>query len=114
MIVDDNKTIRQLIRRFVGPGRNKFVECENGREAIEAYRLHRPDWVLMDVMMEGIDGLTATREIKDAFPEAKIVIITSYDDDDLRQTAAEAGACGYVLKENLMEVLTLMKSGKRI
>src|ERR1044071_1712865 len=110
LIVEDNITIRQLIRRFVGAATNQFFECEDGSQALEAYRRHQPDWVLMDVVMPGTDGITATREIHQAFPQAKIVIVTSYDDDDLRQAAAEAGACGYVLKENLIEVLTLIQT----
>jgi two-component system response regulator DegU len=110
LIVEDNVTIRQLIRRMVGAAKNTFFECEDGSQALEAYRLHQPDWVLMDVMMNETDGITATREIHQAFPQARIVIITNYDDDDLRQAASEAGACGYVLKENLLEVLTLMQS----
>ena len=110
LIVEDNQTIRQLIRRFVGAATNQFFECEDGSQALEAYRRHQPDWVLMDVVMSGTDGITATREIHQAFPQAKIVIITNYDDDDLRQAATEAGACGYVLKDNLLEVLSLMQS----
>jgi CheY-like chemotaxis protein len=110
LIVEDNLTIRQLIRRMVGATTNQFFECEDGSQALEAYRRHQPDWVLMDVVMSETDGITATREIHEAFPQAKIVIITNYDDDDLRQAATEAGACGFVLKENLFEVLTLMQS----
>jgi CheY-like chemotaxis protein len=112
LIVEDNRAIRQLIRRFVGAARNTFFECEDGSQALDAYRLHQPDWVLMDVMMPGTDGITATRALCQAFPQAKIIIITNYDDDDLRQAAAEAGASGYVLKENLFEVLTLMQTDK--
>lgn len=113
LIVEDNRRIRQLIRRLVGAAANTFIECEDGSQALDAYRLHQPDWVLMDVMMRGTDGITATRAIHQSFPQAKIVIVTSYDDDDLRQAATEAGACGYVLKENLLEVLTLMQSDKK-
>jgi two-component system, NarL family, response regulator LiaR len=113
LIVEDNQTIRQLMRRFIGAATNTFFECEDGSRALEAYRLYQPDWVLMDVVMPGTDGITATRAIHQAFPQARIVIITSYDDDDLRQAAAEAGASGYVLKENLVEVLTLLQTDRR-
>jgi CheY-like chemotaxis protein len=112
LIVEDNRTIRLLIRRFLAAATNTFFECEDGSQALDAYRLHQPDWVLMDVVMPGTDGITATRAIHQAFPQAKIVIITNYDDDDLRQAAAEAGASGYVLKENLLEILTLMQASK--
>jgi CheY-like chemotaxis protein len=111
LIVEDNQTIRQLIRRFVGTAVNTFFECEDGSQALDAYKQHQPDWVLMDIMMPGTDGMTATRAIHQAFPQAKIVIITSYDDEDLRQAAADAGAYGYVLKDNLLEISTLMRTG---
>lgn len=112
LIVEDNRAIRQLIRRVVGAATNTFFECEDGSQALDAYKQHQPDWILMDVVMSGTDGITATRALHQAFPQAKIVIVTSYDDDDLRQAAVDAGACGYVLKENLLEVLTLMQTNK--
>ena len=114
LIVEDNVAIRQLIRRLIGAATNQFYECEDGGQALDAYRQHQPDWVLMDVMTRGTDGITATREIHQAFPQAKIVIVTNYDDDDLRQAAAEAGACGYVLKDNLFEVLDLLRANSKL
>jgi len=66
--------------------------------------------VLMDIEMNGLDGITATRRIKAAHPAAKIIIVTNYDDPALREAARNAGACGYVLKENLFEVSSLLKT----
>ena len=112
LIVEDNAKMRRMLKSLVADLASAVHECSDGAEALAAYAVHRPDWVLMDVMMSETDGITATREIHQAFPQARIVIITNYDDDDLRQAATEAGACGFVLKENLLEVLTLMQSDK--
>jgi len=85
-----------------------FFERDDGIQALAAYREHNPDWVLMDLHLKKMDGLTATGQIKSAFPEARIVIVTNYDDVVLREAATNAGACGYVLKENLLELRALL------
>lgn len=96
--------MRRLIRDLICAPPWRCHECPDGSHALGAYARHRPDWVLIDSEMKTADGVAVARQIHAAFPEAKIVIITSYDDADLRQAAREAGACGYVLKENLLEV----------
>ena len=85
-----------------------FFERDDGVQALAAYREHRPDWVLMDLHLKQMDGLTATGQIKSAYPEARIVIVTNYDDVALREAATNAGAFGYVLKENLLELRALL------
>jgi DNA-binding NarL/FixJ family response regulator len=67
----------------------------------------------MDIRMGEIDGIEATKRIKAADPEAKIVIVTDYDDDALRQAAIRAGACGYALKDNLPELVGLLEAMKQ-
>jgi DNA-binding NarL/FixJ family response regulator len=79
----------------------EIKECEDGAEALSAYRIFSPDWVLMDWEMKQIDGLTATKEIISAFPAAKIVMVTLHDRTELRTAAEKAGACGFVCKDNL-------------
>jgi DNA-binding NarL/FixJ family response regulator len=64
----------------------------------------------MDIRMHEVDGITATKQIKAADPAAKIVILTDYDDDALRQAAMHAGACGYVLKDNLLYLVRLLEA----
>ncbi len=108
MIVDDDKRIREMMMSILGGTTFDFLECATGGEAVEAYPAHRPDWVLMDIMMNGMDGLSATREIVHSFPGARILIVTQYNDPDLREEAKMAGAIGYVMKENLTEVFSLM------
>jgi CheY-like chemotaxis protein len=110
LIVDDSREMRELIKNIVGKECHEVFECEDGDEVLAAFTAHRPDWVLMDVEMKQVDGIAATRQIKAAFPEAQIVIVTNYDDATLREAAQVAGACGYVLKENLLDLRLLLQS----
>lgn len=91
---------------------DEICECVDGQEAVSAYNLQKPDLVLMDIRMDGVDGIQATRQIKAADPDAKIIIVTDYDDDALRQAAMRAGAAGYALKENLLDFGPLAGSAK--
>ena len=100
------RTIRSLL---AGPTRNVF-ECEDGSEVLAAYETHRPDWVLMDIGLKDVDGIIATARLKTAFPDAKVVIVTDYDDAGLRQAARDAGASAYVLKERLFELRGLLNT----
>jgi CheY-like chemotaxis protein len=108
LVVDDNSMMRRLIGRVVGEFADEIIECEDGTQAFSAYREHQPDWVLMDIEMPDQDGLSATREICAAYPGARVVIVTNYGDDATRAAAGRAGACAYVLKENLLELRDLL------
>jgi CheY-like chemotaxis protein len=109
LIVEDNATVRRLIRRATSDMADNIFECEDGADALAAYTTHHPDLVLMDVRMPRMDGLTATRELLREDPLAKIVIVTDYNDDDIREAALKAGACGYALKHNLTELDTVLR-----
>ena len=104
LIIDDNQEMRQEIKYLVADFADEIHECGDGSDALTAYERHRPDWVLMDIVMKQVDGLEATRLIKSFWPEAKIVIVTSYDDNDLKKAARSAGAYEYVLKDNLLDL----------
>ena len=104
MIVDDRQSFRELLKSFLKPWATEVVECSNGLEAVSRYGEATPDCVLMDIKMPEMDGLTATKRIKAAFPEARILVLTQYDEPDMRAAAREAGACGYLLKENLADL----------
>jgi CheY-like chemotaxis protein len=111
LIVDDNAAMRRLMRRVAGDLAERIEECEDGTQALSAYEQHRfgaGDWVLMDVEMAQMDGLTATRELRAAHPEARVIIVTKHDDEQLREAALRHGACGFVLKENLLELRSLL------
>jgi CheY-like chemotaxis protein len=109
LIVEDNAGMRRLIKSVVLDLADEVVECEDGADALKAYTKFHPDWVLMDIKMPKMDGLTATLDIKNSFPEANICIVTDYSDPKTVDAAYEAGAKGYIVKENLYslrEILT--------
>ncbi len=117
MIVDDNATVRRVIRRAVSEIADEIVECPDGAEVQPLYTLCLPDVVLMDIRMPRVDGLTATRRLKTHFPRANVLIVTDIDDESVRSAAMEAGACGFASKENLTQLDELIlaaiaKNGK--
>ncbi len=104
LIVEDNLSMRRLIKSVVKDLAENIHECDDGALALAAYEAHCPEWILMDVEMKEKDGFTATREIIKIHPEAKILILTKYSTSRMREEAKQAGACEYVLKENLLSV----------
>ena len=108
LIVDDHVAMRRMIGRVVNDMASDIEECGDGSEALAAYTKYRPDCVLMDIEMSRMDGIAATREILKAFPAAKVVIVSKHDDEQIREAAREAGACGYVLKENMVAIRELL------
>jgi CheY-like chemotaxis protein len=109
LIAEDDDNMREMMKRVIRDLVDRFFECSDGRQALRAYAMYRPDWVLMDIRMEGMDGLTATQQITTAWPRARVVIVTSYKDASLREAARRAGACEYVLKENLLELRSILE-----
>lgn len=109
LIVEDSIKMREMIRSTLKDTAIEFVECADGVEAVKAYTRHRPDWVLMDIAMEEMDGITATKRIRTDFPEAKIVMVTHYDDPPLRDAAEKAGASGFVSKDNLLAIRDFLR-----
>lgn len=110
LIVEDNEPMRRTIKSLLSDLVTQFFECSDGSQALMLYTQHQPDWVLMDIEMRSVDGLTATKQIKVAYPNAKIIIITNYDEPILRETAQAAGACHYVLKEHLFTLSQLLRA----
>lgn len=114
LIVDDNKQVRRMIRSLVEDLDGEIFECADGAEAVSACEDRQPDWVLMDVQMEKMDGLTATRKIKNFFPQTKVVIVTNHADAKTRQAASDAGASAFLCKDNLMSLRELIGVKKEI
>ncbi len=120
MIVDDHEVVRMGLRAAldVEPDFTVVAEAANGREAIDKARAHRPDIVLMDVRMEGMDGIEACREVRNELPETKVLMLTSFAEEETVVAAVLAGAAGYVLKNvaraRLLEALRAVAAGESL
>lgn len=111
LVVEDNQAMRSLIKGIIADLAGDVTECGDGVGALSAYAECHPDWVLMDISMKGLDGISAVRQIKATFPEANIIMVTDYDNPKLREAARGAGAREYVLKENLLDVRRILCAG---
>lgn len=110
MIVDDNDDMRAVIRAAIADLASSIIECRDGLEAVTRYADCRPAWVLMDVAMPVLDGVSATRRLVSADPGARVAILTQFDDDYLREAAHAAGAVAYLLKDDVRAVRALLGS----
>lgn len=109
LIVDDSLPMREFLKMSLGDAVVVVGECSDGADALAAYSQLRPDWVLMDVDMKGMDGITATRQIIAAYPNAQVMMVTHHTDVKLRQAARDAGAAKYVLKEDVIFIADILK-----
>ncbi|MFL6628879.1 MAG: response regulator [Vitreoscilla sp.] len=107
LCVDDHPIVRQGIAMLLSVEHDMAMvgEASNGREAIQQYRTHRPDITLMDLQMPGMSGLDAISAIRAEFPDARIIVLTTYVGDAQAQRALQAGASGYLLKNALHKEL---------
>lgn len=98
LIVDDSDFMRRVLREILAREFHIVAEAENGVQAVEKYREHDPDIVLMDIVMPIRNGLEATRMIIDHDPSARIIMCTSIGQEQQMQEAIQAGASGYITK----------------
>jgi two-component system, NarL family, response regulator DevR len=120
ILVDDHEIVRLGLMTLINdhPDMEIVGEAGTASEAFQAYERLRPHVVLMDVRLTGEGGIEATRRIVESFPEAKIVMLTSYADEDLVVKAIRAGAVGYVLKQvgnqELLRAITAASRGEAL
>jgi DNA-binding NarL/FixJ family response regulator len=120
MIVDDHEVVRMGLKAAldIEPDFTVVAEAGNGRDAIDKARAHQPDIVLMDVRMEGMDGIEACREIRSEYPATKVLMLTSFAEEETVVAAILAGAAGYVLKNvarsRLLEALRSVARGESL
>ena len=119
LVVDDHPVVREgvdaLVRRQVDL--RIVAEASNGREAIELFRAHRPDVTVMDLQMPEMSGLDALIALRGVFPEARIIMLTTYTGDTQVVRAIKAGACAYLLKntlhKELLDTIRAVHAGKK-
>lgn len=101
LLADDHTIVRQGLRMLLDAEAdiNVVAEAESGRQAVQLVRQYKPDVVVMDIAMPMLNGLEATRQILKEEPGAKVLMLSSYSDDEYIQQLTEAGAIGYLLKQ---------------
>ena len=119
LTVDDHELVRKGLFAILAaePGFTVIAEASNGSQAVALFREHRPDVTLMDLRLPDVTGIEATRRIRSEFPDARIIVLTSYDGDQDIYRALEAGVRGYLLKEmvhsEVLRAIRVVHSGKR-
>jgi DNA-binding NarL/FixJ family response regulator len=119
MTVDDHPLLREGIAAVLQdePDMVLVAEATNGDDAIRSFRQHRPDVTLMDIQMPGMSGIDAMTTIRTEFPNARFIVLTTYQGDVQALRALKAGASGYLLKsmlrKELLETIRIVDSGKR-
>src|SRR5215831_19283778 len=119
LTVDDHPILREGIASIIHGEKDMVVvgEASNGREAIEIFRTQRPDVTLMDLQMPGLNGIDAITTIRREYPQARIIVLTTYEGDVLARRALKAGATGYILKDmirtELLEAIRAVHLGRR-
>jgi len=120
LAVDDHALVTEGIAVLVGtqPDMTLVAQASNGREAIQQFRTHRPDVTLMDLQMPEMDGFDAIAAIRGEFPDAKIIVLTTYKGDVQILRALKAGAQGYLLKntfhKELVETIRAVHAGRKV
>ncbi len=119
LVVDDHPVVREGIAGLVGVQPDMIVvgEASNGREAIQQFRVHHPDVTLMDLQMPEMNGLDALIAIRNEFPDARVIVLTTYTGDVQILRALKAGAHAYLLKntlhKELLETIRAVHAGKK-
>jgi DNA-binding NarL/FixJ family response regulator len=119
LTVDDHPLLRAGIEALVSSQADMLIvaECANGRDAIQQFRKHHPDVTLMDLQMPEMSGTDAIIAIRDEFPDARIIVLTTYAGDVQALRALQAGARGYLLKdavqEELLDTIRAVHAGRK-
>ncbi len=108
LIVDDYPAVRNMLKSMFGFLFEETSEAKNGIEAVALYKEHKPDWVFMDVKMDRMDGIAATKQIKQFDENAKVVVVTLFNDSETETEALEAGAFDVVSKDDLTKIRDIL------
>ena len=112
VIVDDDRFVSGALKTILEVSEEITVDAvgEDGAEAVALYRRHRPDVLLMDIRMKEMSGLEAAEKILEEFPDAKILLLTTFSDDDYIVRALRLGAKGYLLKQDYASILPALQA----
>jgi CheY-like chemotaxis protein len=113
LLIDDNDRLRKMMRDLYSPLFDEVIECSDGTDALNAFHKNLPDWVVMDVKMDKMDGIEATMKIVSSNPEAKVIIVSQYNDESTIDAAKKAGAVEFVSKENLYKVIEIINNNHK-
>ena len=118
LLAEDHMIVREGLRKMLDleKGFEVVAEAKNGRQAVNLAEQHRPDVVLMDIAMPGLNGLEATRQVIKALPHTKVIILTAHNDDAYVNSATASGAVGFLLKQtsahNVCQAIRDVHAGK--
>src|SRR2546430_7511842 len=116
LLADDHTVVRQGLRSLLEAEEDMSVvgEAENGRQAVQMAKRLQPDVVVMDIAMPSLNGLEATRQICRESPKSKVLILSSYSDDEYVQQLTDAGASGYLVKQTAaQDLVTAIREAKK-
>ncbi len=104
LIADDNPDMRAVLKNICAHLFNVMYECGNGFDAVKLYKKHKPDWTLMDIRMEKMDGISAIKEILKFDSSAKTIVVSQFNDPEFIESAIEAGAIEFISKDDLTKI----------
>ncbi|MBR3824695.1 MAG: response regulator transcription factor [Lachnospiraceae bacterium] len=118
VIVDDDSIVLMSLKTIIEAGGIQVLATgKSGAEAVELYEKHQPDILLSDIRMEGMDGITAAGQVLEKYPEARVLFLTTFSDDEYVVNALKCGAKGYILKqdfEGIVPALQAVYSGQSV
>ncbi len=118
VIIDDDSIVLMSLKTIIEAGGIEVLATgKSGAEAVELYEKHQPDILLSDIRMEGMDGITAAGQVLEKYPEARVLFLTTFSDDEYVVNALKCGAKGYILKqdfEGIVPALQAVYSGQSV
>jgi DNA-binding NarL/FixJ family response regulator len=110
LVVDQNRQMRQAIKSLLADIADNIYECNDEEEAIACSFEYKPDWVLTEVKIEEGNVLESVKQLESTFSQARIMVITNYDDNYSREAARKSGASAYITKDNLIEARCILSA----
>jgi two-component system response regulator EvgA len=110
LIVEENPGLRRLLVALLSESDNEIRECGEATEALSLCALELPDWVVLDLNLARVDGLSLTRQIRSLCPQTGVLLVVDEDDERLRERALQAGAAHFINKDQLIELPQVLRA----